>query len=85
MACSTHGLGAGPGLLLRRVALRQSVAKPLGCCGSGSCCGQCVTCHAWVRGGLQMTTYVAVFMAAWAGGYVLGYQIRAILRARYAS
>lgn len=32
-----------------------------------------------------MTTYVAVFMAAWAGGYVLGYQIRAILRARYAS
>lgn len=32
-----------------------------------------------------MTTHVAVFMAAWAGGYVLGYQIRMILRARYAS
>lgn len=25
-----------------------------------------------------MTTYVAVFLAAWAAGYVVGYQVRVI-------
>lgn len=32
-----------------------------------------------------MTTYVAVFLAAWAAGYVLGYQIRMIRAALIAA
>jgi len=32
-----------------------------------------------------MTTYVVVFMAAWAAGYVLGFKVRAIRTVIYAS
>lgn len=32
-----------------------------------------------------MTTYTAVFLAAWAMGYVLGFKIRMIRSALYAS
>lgn len=32
-----------------------------------------------------MTTYVAVFLGAWATGYALGWQVRQIMRARYAA
>lgn len=32
-----------------------------------------------------MTTYVAVFMAAWAAGYVLGFKVRAVRSVLYAS
>lgn len=32
-----------------------------------------------------MTTYVAIYLAAWAGGFVIGWQVRMIMRARYAA
>ncbi len=32
-----------------------------------------------------MTTYVAIFMAAWAAGYVLGYQVWMVKQALTAS
>ena len=35
--------------------------------------------------GLQMTTFVGVFLAAWAIGYALGYKVRMIRTALYAA
>lgn len=32
-----------------------------------------------------MTTFVAVYLAAWAAGYVVGYQVRVIRTAVYAA
>lgn len=32
-----------------------------------------------------MTTYIAINLAAWGLGFVLGWQVRMILRARYAA
>lgn len=39
----------------------------------------------WLRGKVQMTTYLAAFLLAWAVGYVLGFKLKMIRSALYAS
>jgi hypothetical protein len=55
-------------------------------CGLLASAVHAAACLGWLLERLQkMTTYVAVFVAAWASGYVLGFKVRAIRSVMYSS
>lgn len=70
-------LVAATALAVWGLHVRLEIQKSLGFSRVSSS-GDIASCCSWLWGGLQMTTYVALFLAAWAAGFAIGFQVRII-------
>lgn len=78
MGCCAHGLRGYLALRRRLLVTVGQADRIAGAVASASG-------WRWLWQGLRMTTYVAVYLAAWAIGYVLGFKVRVIRQVMYAA